>query len=150
MTINSVQTILTDRKFPSPPPNGHPQSVPKVYNAPDFPFKGWQPPQPEGYEQSAATPSESAIVIDNGIFRPCGKPAQTDYPSRFGRLKHCESRLVLRQAATIPLAPPCGAVPRPQIQQSMHLCRLRCLRRCDDTGPNSVRLRAIFQHCQQL
>ena len=70
MTINSVRTIVTDRRLPSPPPNGYPQAAPKVYPAPDFPFKGWQPPQPEGYSESAATPSESAIVIDNGISSP--------------------------------------------------------------------------------
>ena len=67
MTINSVHTILTDRRFPSPPPNSYPRSTPKIYNAPDFPFKGWQPPQPEGYQQSAATTFDSAIVIDYGM-----------------------------------------------------------------------------------
>ena len=66
MTINSVQTIVTDRTVPIPPPNGAPPPPLRIHTAPDFPFKGWQPPQTEGYCQSAAAPSDSAIVIDNG------------------------------------------------------------------------------------
>ncbi|KIW90727.1 uncharacterized protein Z519_08510 [Cladophialophora bantiana CBS 173.52] len=66
MTITSITRIATERHFPTPPPEGEPQSSPRVYPAPDFPFRGWQPPRADGYRQSAATPSESAIVIDNG------------------------------------------------------------------------------------
>ena len=53
-----------ERRLPTPPPDW--QLGPRIYPAPDYPFKGWQPPQPEGYRQSAASPNESAIVIDNG------------------------------------------------------------------------------------
>ncbi|KAJ5101287.1 hypothetical protein NUU61_003509 [Penicillium alfredii] len=66
MTITAVQTLLpgrfavnsTERRVEKPPP--------QVYSVPDFPFKGYQPPQPEGYAQSQAHPDTSAIVIDNG------------------------------------------------------------------------------------
>ncbi|KAJ5618811.1 hypothetical protein N7510_002795 [Penicillium lagena] len=66
MTITSVQTLLpgrfdinaTEKRTPKPPP--------QVYGVVDFPFKGYNPPQPEGYEQSRSHPDTSAIVIDNG------------------------------------------------------------------------------------
>lgn len=66
MTITSTQTILptrftldaSERKAAKPPP--------EVFDAKDHPFKGFRPPQPEGYEQSKANPGSSAIVIDNG------------------------------------------------------------------------------------
>ncbi|KAH8689936.1 putative chromatin remodeling complex subunit [Talaromyces proteolyticus] len=65
MTITSQQIILPsrstnggDRNEAKPPP--------QILNAKDFPFKGYQPPQPDGYEQSRASPGSSAIVIDNG------------------------------------------------------------------------------------
>jgi len=38
-----------------------------MFSAPDFPFKGWQPAQMDGYGQSAASPGENAIVIDAGM-----------------------------------------------------------------------------------
>ena len=66
MTINSVTTLVVDRKLPTPPLGGQVPSKLQVHTAPDFPFKGWQPSQPEGYRQSIGTASESAIVIDNG------------------------------------------------------------------------------------
>ncbi|KIX04311.1 uncharacterized protein Z518_05178 [Rhinocladiella mackenziei CBS 650.93] len=66
MTIISTSRVVTERRLPTPPLDGQQESKPQIYPAPDFPFKGWQPPQPEGYRQSAATPTESAIVIDNG------------------------------------------------------------------------------------
>ena len=66
MTVTLVNTLVTERRLPSPSPDGVSQPAPEVYPAPDFPFKGWIPTQPEGYRQSAATPTESAIVIDNG------------------------------------------------------------------------------------
>lgn len=79
MTITSTSRITTERRLPTPPPEGQPQSHPRIYPAPDFPFRGWQPPKPDGYRQSAATPLESAIVIDNGNpvssrFSPLGSP----------------------------------------------------------------------------
>jgi actin-related protein 5 len=63
MTINSVSLIFEERSLPSPGPEEQSQ---KLHPAPDFPFKGWQPPQTDGYRQSAGTPLDSAIVIDNG------------------------------------------------------------------------------------
>lgn len=68
MTINTVHRIIQERKLPSPPPSGAGLPPSKVYPAPDFPFKGWQPPQLDGYRQSAGTPTDSAIVIDNGML----------------------------------------------------------------------------------
>lgn len=65
MAITAVSSIVKERTLPSPTTDG-PTSKPHIYPVPDFPFKGWQPPQPEGYRQSAANPSENAIVIDNG------------------------------------------------------------------------------------
>ena len=64
MTINSTRQIVVERRLPTPPPDW--ELGPRIYPAPEYPFKGWQPPQPEGYRQSAANPGESAIVIDNG------------------------------------------------------------------------------------
>lgn len=57
--------IVTDKDRVKPPP--------KVYPAQDYPFKGYHPPQPEGYQQSKSTANTSAIVIDNGreaVFSP--------------------------------------------------------------------------------
>jgi hypothetical protein len=70
MTIQSVRTLVTKRQLPSPPADDSSETSPRVYGAPDFPFKGWQPPQPEGHRQSAATSHESAFVIDNGTSVP--------------------------------------------------------------------------------
>lgn len=72
MTITNIARIATERRLPTPPLDGQPPSQPQLYPAPDFPFKGWQPPQPDGYQQSAAAPLENAIVIDNGIQRLFG------------------------------------------------------------------------------
>ncbi|KAI1615092.1 actin beta/gamma 1 [Exophiala viscosa] len=66
MTITTVSRITAERRLPTPPPDGQVRSQPRVYPAPDFPFKGWQPPQTDGYRQSAANPAENAIIIDNG------------------------------------------------------------------------------------
>lgn len=66
MTITAVHRFVEERSRPPVPADGKwPQ--PTVYPAPDFPFRGWQPPQPEGYVQSANTPDDSAIVIDTGM-----------------------------------------------------------------------------------
>jgi actin-related protein 5 len=65
MTITSQQIILPSRSSSAGDKNS-PKPPPKVYNVKDFPFKGYQAPQPEGYQQSKASPSSSAIVIDNG------------------------------------------------------------------------------------
>ena len=66
MTITSTSRIVPERRLPTPPNDGVAQSQPRIFPAPDFPFKGWQPPQPDGYQSSAAAPAENAIVIDNG------------------------------------------------------------------------------------
>lgn len=64
MAIDSTRQIVVERRLPTPPPDW--ELGPRIYPAPYYPFRGWQPPQPEGYRQSAANPGESAIVIDNG------------------------------------------------------------------------------------
>ena len=66
MTIVNVQTVLHPRMPPTPPPENSQRPDLPVHPAPDFPFKGYLPSQPEGYQQSASNPSEHAIVIDNG------------------------------------------------------------------------------------
>ncbi|KAG0159661.1 hypothetical protein PDIDSM_7184 [Penicillium digitatum] len=66
MTITSVHTLLpariasnvTETRIEKPPP--------QLHGVQDFPFKGYHPPQPEGYQQSQAHPDTNAIVIDNG------------------------------------------------------------------------------------
>lgn len=77
MTITSAQTIsrggqptnVAERNAAKPPP--------KVYEIREPPFKGYQPPQPDGYEQSKANPGSSAIVIDNGMEYLClGLPSR--------------------------------------------------------------------------
>lgn len=68
MTITSERTLVpgrfsinsTEKRASKPPP--------KVFNIQDRSFKEYQPPQPEGYEQSKANPDTSAIVIDAGKF----------------------------------------------------------------------------------
>jgi actin-related protein 5 len=57
--------IVEERTFPEDTQNGE-STTPRIYPAPDYPFRGWQPPHPEGYRDSAATPGDSAIVLDNG------------------------------------------------------------------------------------
>jgi actin-related protein 5 len=66
MAITSVQSILPARVTVNASEQGAVKPPPKISNAQDFPFKGYQPPQPEGYEQSKSRPNTSAIVIDNG------------------------------------------------------------------------------------
>lgn len=68
MTITSTQMISPGRQATN---NGVERNVakppPKLYEVRDQSFKGYQPPQPDGYEQSKANPGSSAIVIDNGM-----------------------------------------------------------------------------------
>ncbi|KAL5691009.1 hypothetical protein EMGR_007344 [Emarellia grisea] len=66
MTITSVQTILPSRFAVTSTEKNAAKPPPKIYNVLDNPFKGYQPPQPDGYERSRSKPSTSAIVIDNG------------------------------------------------------------------------------------
>jgi actin-related protein 5 len=70
MTVTSIARLTSERRLPTPPPDGQEQLEPRLYPAPDYPFRGWQPAQPEGYQRSAAIPSESAIIIDNGQDPP--------------------------------------------------------------------------------
>lgn len=64
MTINSTRQIVVERRLPTPPPDW--ELGPRIYPAPDYPFKGWQPPKPDGYRVSGTNSTEVAIVIDNG------------------------------------------------------------------------------------
>ncbi|KAI9372328.1 hypothetical protein BJX61DRAFT_507758 [Aspergillus egyptiacus] len=66
MAITSVQSILPVRYSINSSEQGAVKAPPKIFNIHDRPFKGYQPPQPEGYEQSKSRPDTSAIVIDNG------------------------------------------------------------------------------------
>lgn len=93
MTISSVQTLLpgryainaTEKRTEKPPP--------KTYSVQEFPFKGYQPPQPDGFEQSRAHPDTSTIVIDNGkSFYRSRRRIETD--SSLHRLPPCQSGLV--------------------------------------------------------
>lgn len=68
MTITSVQNVVPNRLTTDPTERRAAKPLPQVYNAIDHPFKGYHPPQPEGYQQSKANPDSSAIVIDNGGF----------------------------------------------------------------------------------
>ena len=68
MTITSVQTVLSGRYAINALEKRAEKPPPQIYGVQDFPFKGYQPPQVDGYEQSKAHPDTSAIVIDNGEF----------------------------------------------------------------------------------
>ena len=74
MTITSVQTLLPGRVASNSTEKRTEKPPPQLYGITDFPFKGYHPPQPEGYQQSQAHPDTSAIVIDNG------KELDTIYP----------------------------------------------------------------------
>ena len=70
MAITAVNRRVEERRLPTPPPDGSLNaSQPRILAAPDFPFKGWQRAQTEGYGQSAANPDEHAIVMDIGMER---------------------------------------------------------------------------------
>lgn len=80
MTIDSVRTLeqvtssklYTGRDTSKPPP--------RIWNAVEPPFKGYQPPPVEGYRHSSAA---TAIVIDNGKSKH--KPLVTELaPYRLG------------------------------------------------------------------
>ncbi|KAL4995631.1 hypothetical protein BDV10DRAFT_127273 [Aspergillus recurvatus] len=66
MAITSVQSVLPARYSINSSEQGAAKPPPKIFNVYERPFKGYQPPQPEGYEQSKSRPDTSAIVIDNG------------------------------------------------------------------------------------
>ncbi|EEP77952.1 conserved hypothetical protein [Uncinocarpus reesii 1704] len=74
MTISSIQIIPSSRTTLNVAEKREPKPPPKIFSAREPPFKGIQPPQPDGYERSRAFPSTSAIVIDNGTIpkRPTG------------------------------------------------------------------------------
>ncbi|KAJ5219574.1 Actin-like protein arp5 [Penicillium chermesinum] len=66
MTITSVQTLQPGHLAANSSERRVEKPVPEPYLVQDFPFKGYQPPQPDGFEQSKAHADTSAIVIDNG------------------------------------------------------------------------------------
>jgi hypothetical protein len=66
MTITSVHTLLPARVASNATEKRAEKPPPQLHGVQDFPFKGYHPPQPEGYQQSKAHPDTSAIVIDNG------------------------------------------------------------------------------------
>ena len=66
MTISSTRTLKTEQVAPEYFEANPPKQAPKVYAAAEPPFKGYHPPQPDGYRQSSANPTTTAIVIDNG------------------------------------------------------------------------------------
>lgn len=66
MTITSVQSLLPGRIASNSAEKQTAKPPPQLHGITDFPFKGYHPPQPEGYQQSQAHPDISAIVIDNG------------------------------------------------------------------------------------
>ncbi|OJD12909.1 hypothetical protein AJ78_06574 [Emergomyces pasteurianus Ep9510] len=66
MTITSTRLLVSPRTAADISQRNDPKPPPKLYPIQDPPFKGYIPPQPEGYEQSRETASSSAIVIDNG------------------------------------------------------------------------------------
>lgn len=100
MTITSAQTIVPARLSINVSEKRAQKPPPKVFNIHDHPFKGYQPPQPEGYEQSKANPASSAIVIDNGESRGAHlslaiADSVTNYVVSC-RLARCQIRLVFR------------------------------------------------------
>jgi actin-related protein 5 len=66
MGITSVQSIIPARNTINASEQGAAKPSPKIYDAQERPFRGYQPPQPDGYQQSKSRPDTSAIVIDNG------------------------------------------------------------------------------------
>ncbi|KAJ5467935.1 hypothetical protein N7475_005687 [Penicillium sp. IBT 31633x] len=66
MTITSIKSLLPGRIASNSTENRTEKPPPQLHGVQDFPFKGYHPPQPEGYRQSQAHPDTSAIVIDNG------------------------------------------------------------------------------------
>jgi actin-related protein 5 len=66
MTITSVQSLLPGRIASNAAEKQTEKPPPQLHGITDFPFQGYHPPQPEGYQQSQAHPDTSAIVIDNG------------------------------------------------------------------------------------
>lgn len=67
MTVTSLNTLLPTRFSINVTENKSDKHPPEVYSIQDNRFKGHQPPQTEGYEQSKSSPDTSAIVIDNGM-----------------------------------------------------------------------------------
>ncbi|OKL62032.1 hypothetical protein UA08_02181 [Talaromyces atroroseus] len=65
MAITS-ETIISSTRASSASNKDSAKPPPKIYNVQEYPFKGYHPPQPDGYQQSKSSPSSSAIVIDNG------------------------------------------------------------------------------------
>lgn len=65
MTITQTSRFIEARSRPDPDYIKGLQH-PKIHPAPEWPFQGYKPAQPSGWKDSAATPTESAIVLDCG------------------------------------------------------------------------------------
>ncbi|KAJ5771092.1 uncharacterized protein N7511_003143 [Penicillium nucicola] len=63
MTITAINNLMPPRVTVNPTEKRSEKPPPQLHGVQEWPFKGYQPPQPEGYQQSNP---ESAIVIDNG------------------------------------------------------------------------------------
>ena len=66
MTINSVQTLFPGRLSINSTEKSAAKPPPKTYPVREPPFRGYLPPQADGFERSRSNPDSSAIVIDNG------------------------------------------------------------------------------------
>lgn len=98
MTITSVRNLLPGRIASNSTEKPTEKPPPQLHGITDFPFKGYHPPQPEGYQQSQAHPDTSAIVIDNGKeltrYGLSGSLVNTCFSRR---VSSCQGRLVVRQ-----------------------------------------------------
>ncbi|KAJ5301599.1 hypothetical protein PENANT_c002G03715 [Penicillium antarcticum] len=63
MTITAINNLMPARVTVNPTEKRSEKPPPQLHSVQEWPFKGYQPPQPEGYQQSGP---DSAIVIDNG------------------------------------------------------------------------------------
>jgi hypothetical protein len=63
MTITAVNNLMPVRVTVNPTEKRSEKPPPQLHSVQEWPCKGYQPPQPEGYQQSGP---DSAIVIDNG------------------------------------------------------------------------------------
>jgi actin-related protein 5 len=67
MTINSVRVLEPASRLSPTSGRNTPKPPPKIWQASDPPFKGYQAAPSDGYAQSSAS---TAIVIDNGTDCP--------------------------------------------------------------------------------
>lgn len=146
MTITSRQTVLPARAFSSADKNAT-KPPPKVFPVPEPPFKGYHPPQPDGYQQSKASPSSSAIVIDNGRFICYGTLYGLLHLAELSRRTYRQGRMVFREKSPIHHPPRDEPLPRPQAEQGVSICGIRCLCGRYDSRSNAIRIRSRYKHC---